>query len=301
MKLSVVIATHNRAVSLARVMRSLVEARKPADWELIVVDNGCTDDTTVACARFAGQLPMHRISEPTIGLSHARNAGVRAAQGDCILWTDDDVTVGREWLVAYEAAIAADPAASFFGGPVSPRLEGLPPPWLVEALPVFASSYGARAPVEGMIDADTVELPAGANFAVRTEVQRRHAFDPALGRQPGSVLIGGEEIALMRRLIAEGAHGRWVSGAGVEHRIGPDRQTIAWLRSYWSGQGWAESLQRAARGERSPGLVALARTALRRELDYRAARRRSDRLAEARALLAAATARGALAYRYSGR
>jgi hypothetical protein len=168
-------------------------------------------------------------------------------------------------------------------------------------MPVFASSYGARAPVEGTIDAATIELPSGANFAVRTDVQRRHAYDPALGRQPGRTLIGGEEIALMRRLMAEGAHGRWVPGAAVEHRIGSDRQTVVYLRSHGAGQGWVESLQMAARGERLPGLFALARTALRRELDYRAARRRGDRLAEARALLAAATARGALAYRYSGR
>jgi glycosyltransferase involved in cell wall biosynthesis len=292
-KLSVVIATRNRAASLARTLASLAEAHRPADWEL-VVDNGSSDDTPAVCQRFGGRLPLRRIAEPRVGLSHARNAGVREIRGDAILWTDDDVSVGRDWLVAYQAAFVADPAAAFFGGAVSARFEGTPPAWLVEAMPVFASSYAEREPAGAVIDAGTVELPFGANFAIRSDVQRRHVYDTALGRQPGRYLIGGEEIALMRRLLAAGGHGRWVPEATVIHWIGPERQTLAYLRAYWAGQGWVENRAAAERGE-PRSLLDLLRTALRRELEWRAAQRGADRLAAARALLAASAARGALA------
>ena len=286
------------------MLASLVEARRPrsAGWEVVVVDNGCgEDDTSDVCRRFERSLPLRRISEPRVGLSHARNAAVRDVQGDCILWTDDDVTIGADWLTAYEAAIANDPATTFFGGTVLPRFEGRPPAWLTEGMAVFASSYAGRqpSPDDGPLDAATVELPFGANFwADPHEAQRRHAYDGALGRQPGRFLIGGEEIALMRQLLSEGARGRWVPAAEVEHWIGPDRQTIAYLRAYWGGQGWVAMLQASQRGEPAPGLLAQIRAVFRTELDYRVARRRGDRSAEARALIVAATARGSLAYRY---
>ena len=55
------------------------------------------------------------------GLSHARNRAIAEATGDYILWTDDDVTVCRDWLVAYADAFRKWPDAVGFGGPSGPR------------------------------------------------------------------------------------------------------------------------------------------------------------------------------------
>src|SRR4029453_9793931 len=114
-----------RAASLARTLDSLAEAEPPrASWEVVVVDNGSEDDTQQVIARSRPGLPLRGVLEPRPGVSHARNRGVAAAAGEYLIWTDDDVTVCRDWLRSYESAFEANPQAAFFGGPIRPRFAG---------------------------------------------------------------------------------------------------------------------------------------------------------------------------------
>jgi hypothetical protein len=94
----------------------------------------------------------------------------------------------------------------------------------------YAARRRAAADVFANVDAD---LPFGANYAMVAEVQRRFRFDPELGRRPSNPFAGGEEIAVMRAALAAGHHGRWVPEAIVDHLIGPERQTEAWLWGYF--------------------------------------------------------------------
>ena len=145
MRLTVAICTWNRASLLGRTLETLVRAKRPrAPWELIVVDNHCTDDTQRVLDRFAGPLPLRPVFEAEPGLSHARNAAIRHATGDYVVWTDDDVLVGEEWLCAYEAAVERWPEAAVFGGPVRARFEGTPPPWLSAIWPDVAAAFATR-------------------------------------------------------------------------------------------------------------------------------------------------------------
>ena len=89
-------------------------------WELLVVNNRCTDDTDSVIARHQMRLPLRRLFEPEPGLSNARNCAVAAAQGDLMLWTDDDVLIDRDWLEAYVAAASKWPDAGYFGGRIEP-------------------------------------------------------------------------------------------------------------------------------------------------------------------------------------
>ena len=63
------------------------------DWELLVVNNNCTDKTDEVIARHSEVLPLRRLLELKPGLSNARNCAVEAAQGQLLIWTDDDVLV----------------------------------------------------------------------------------------------------------------------------------------------------------------------------------------------------------------
>ena len=77
MHLTVAICTWNRAGLLARTLERLVAMESPvAPWEVLVVDNGSTDDTPRVLDRFASRLPLRRLLEPALGLSNARNAAV---------------------------------------------------------------------------------------------------------------------------------------------------------------------------------------------------------------------------------
>jgi glycosyltransferase involved in cell wall biosynthesis len=252
-KLCVVICTRNRAASLGRALDSLALALPPrrASWETVVVDNGSSDDTQAVIARFHERLPLRAEIEPEPGISHARNRGVGLADGDYVLWTDDDVTHCRGWLQHYESAFEANPGAAFFGGPIRPRFVGTPPRWLQQGLFSVRSAYAALEVTEPArpLDASSASLPYSANMAVRGDVQQRYPFDLRLGRNPHRPLyLSGEETDVLRRIAADGGTGLWVPEASVEHWIEPARQSPAYLRRYYEGIGYASARRRLEQG-----------------------------------------------------
>ncbi|MGV6818185.1 MAG: glycosyltransferase family 2 protein [Thiotrichales bacterium] len=87
MLVSVVIPTHNRAHLLARALDSVLAQTLPA-LEIIVVDDGSTDDTQVLVAERYPQCIY--LKQPQVGVSAARNAGIQAASGDWIAFLDSD-------------------------------------------------------------------------------------------------------------------------------------------------------------------------------------------------------------------
>ena len=80
------------------------------------------------------------------------------------------------------------------------------------------------------------EIPFGANFAIRMQEQRQFSFDPRLGLCE-SDHIRGEETDVVRKILRAGAGGRWVPNAQVQHVIPKQRQTEAYVRDYFVGQG----------------------------------------------------------------
>jgi glycosyltransferase involved in cell wall biosynthesis len=239
LRLSVAICTWNRCASLAKTLDGFTRVRPAADvtWELIVVNNNCTDATDEVVRGFEGRLPVRSITEPTPGLSHARNRAVREASGDYILWTDDDVTVVPEWLAMYAAAFREHPDAAIFGGPIRPTFDGAPPHWLTRIYPTIAGVYAARdfGPQPIPFEAPDV-IPWGANYVIRAREQAAQPYDPELGYRPGR-LVGWEETEVIRALLARGVSGWWVPGAALQHHVPPARQTTKYLRSHFYNRG----------------------------------------------------------------
>ena len=132
MLITVAICTWNRANLLDRTLDAFKRLEIPAgvDWELLVVNNNCSDDTDNVLGRYEQTLPLQRLFEPTPGHSTARNCAIEAASGEWILWTDDDVLVDPKWLSEYVDAIRSNPDFSFAGGTIEPWFESTPPRWL---------------------------------------------------------------------------------------------------------------------------------------------------------------------------
>lgn len=236
MDLSVIICTRNRSSSLRRTLETLVLATAPPEtaWELIIVDNGSTDDTTEVIESFAGLLPVQMVFEPLAGLSNARNAGVAAATGAYIIWTDDDVDVGSQWLAAYQQAFRAWPDAAVFGGPISPLLEAPSPAWFADNLDLLHLLLATRqfGPSMRQLSVEDDLIPFGANFAIRTIEQKRYLYDPVLGAGSNNARLG-EETVLIKQLLLAGASGYWVPEAAVMHRIILARQSLAHVEDYF--------------------------------------------------------------------
>ncbi len=248
---SIAICTWNRADLLRRALASHAAGAIPPglEWELIVVDNGSTDHTPAVVAEFADRLPLCYVVEPTRGLSHARNAAVRAARGEYVVWTDDDVLVGAGWLAGYADAVAWWPEAAVFGGPILPHFDEPAPEWLLRALPVIGNVFALLdlgpdpRPFGGGV------LPFGANYVVRAAEQRRHPYSPNLGRV-GTWLGAGEETAVVRAILSDGGEGHYVPEARVAHIVLAARQSVSYLRRYYVGNeaSWATVDPHAASG-----------------------------------------------------
>jgi glycosyltransferase involved in cell wall biosynthesis len=250
--------TLNRAASLARALETLSRCEPPrSSWELLIVDNGCSDATPSTLERFRARFPMRVVREPRRGLSHARNTGVANARGEYLLWMDDDATVPRHWLRRYEAAFDAHPDAAFFGGPIRPRFEGTPPAWLPPSLPLVLHAFaGLEQPdPRGRFDASSPGLPFGANCAIRAAEAREFPFDPRIGPNAASFFLAGEESDVLQRIVGAGGHGIWLDDAPVEHWIDPPRQSIAYLRNYYCGVSFVGTRRALERGDHPVGFT----------------------------------------------
>lgn len=238
---SVVVCTWNRAASLARTLERMTRLAVPHGeaWELVVVDNRCTDDTPAVIASFAGRLPIRRIGEPEPGLAHARNRGVAESRGEHVVFTDDDVLVDEGWLAAYRAAFRRWPTASVFGGPIEPEFEGAPPAWIPRVLDAVGAVYGRQtlgdAPV-ALTPERVGDGPYGGNMAMRRDALLRFPFDARLGVRHGEYAIG-EETDAIRRMLAAGLTGWWSPEPRVRHCVPRESQTEAHVRRWMVGRG----------------------------------------------------------------
>ena len=272
MMISVVICTWNRARLLDTTLSEARKLQVPAgvDWELIVVNNDCTDHTEQVIESHRTCLPICRLFEPKQGHSNARNCAVAAAKGEVILWTDDDVLLEPDWLGAYAAATERWPHVSFFGGPVDPWFEGSPPQWLQRVWPQVSNAYAIRDLGTEPIPFSKAAFPYGANFAIRTLEQRKYLYDPTLGRNKNS-MMGHDETTVFYRMLQDGLEGRWVPSARVKHYVPRERQTLAYLRRFYRGDG--EFYGRKWEEDRYPKLFGrprwLWRRALEAEMRYR--------------------------------
>ena len=240
---TVAICTWNRAALLDRTLSAMSLLRVPTDitWELLVVNNNCTDDTDDVLQRYAKRLPLRRLFEPKPGLSHARNCALTAAHSDLLLWTDDDVLVDPEWLSEYVIAADAAPQASFFGGTIDPWFEAEPPAWIVSHLEMLQGPYAVRQLGATTRPLRNHEYPFGANMAIRTLVATQYFFNPALGREKDK-LASGEDLDLFDRLRQQQLDGMWVGSARVRHFIPVSRLNMHYLRA-WFYEGARSNLR----------------------------------------------------------
>jgi glycosyltransferase involved in cell wall biosynthesis len=218
---TVALCTHNHAERLPRTLEALGRLRQPDGlWELVIVDNGSTDHTADVLRQTTWRPTGVRVRverEEQIGLSNARNRAIDVANGEYLLFIDDDETPDPEWLAAHtRMALALKPDA--FGGPIDVLfLDGVRPAWLQDDLLGFVGRLDYGREHRWLIAPDTPIF--GGNFGFkRTVFEKIGRFDTALGRR-GAVNVGGEDIEIYERLRRAGCRVLWVPDALIHHRI----------------------------------------------------------------------------------
>lgn len=240
MKVEIAICTFNRSRQLRNTLRRLTQIDRSSceSCRVIVVDNNCIDDTPDVIDQFTDHLELVPLKESRQGHVHARNTAIAAAQGELLIWIDDDVIVGDDWLSAYVAAARSQTQASFWGGPIRPVFEQTKPKWIEENWDKLCGCFAQRDLGPQSFELTAERLPYGANFAVRTPIQKQFPFARQLGRSE-RIVLGEDDLALMRALLTAGHRGYWVPHATVDHLIDCTRTTIDYVGRYFRGQGQA--------------------------------------------------------------
>lgn len=249
MKIDIAICTWNRAELLSDTLQSIRRVTIPEGitTRIVVINNNSTDNTIERVRAFEEQLAEdaninHRLSvvlqtEPQQGHTFSRNRAIGVADGDLMLWTDDDVIVDSNWLNSYVRA-SANQDEAFWGGKIIPKFIPEKPAWIEENWDVLKGCFAERDLGLEPAELKPEQLPYGANFAIRTSVQKKFLYNVELGRREDHVL-GEDEIEMFQRLLAAGYRGSWVPESSLFHIIGQNRANEAYVRDYFIGQGKA--------------------------------------------------------------
>jgi len=230
---SVIVCAYNASATVIDALRSLDRLNYPS-YEVILVDDGSTDETQALVQDFIGKRaaggavvpPFKNIVQKNKGLSAARNAGVEAARGNVVAFTDADCRVDSDWLRHLCWTLSSGEFAAA-GGP------NLPPP------------------AEGWVEACVAAAPGAPSHVLLSDVEAEHVpgcnmaiWKPALAAIGGfdeGYRIAGDDVDMCWRLMAQG------------HRIGFSPAAVVWhkrrdsVRAYLRqqrGYGEAESLLR---------------------------------------------------------
>jgi O-antigen biosynthesis protein len=219
-KVSVVVASYNGGKTLRTCLESLLRLNYP-DYEIILVDDGSTDDTPKIAAEFPR---VKTIRQENLGLSAARNTGIRAATGAIVAFTDSDCRADEDWLYYLVSDFLRTDYAAVGGH------NFLPP----EDSPVAAAVMSAPGgPVHVMITDREAEHIPGCNMAFhKYALEEINGFDPVFRK-------AGDDVDVCWRLQQAGYKIGFSPGAFVWHYR---RATVkAYLRQQ-AGYGEAEAL-----------------------------------------------------------
>jgi hypothetical protein len=234
---SVVICTRNRARLLDACLERVAGLAYEGPWEIVLVDNGSTDDTADVVRRFAARapVPVAVVEERRRGLGAARNAGVAASRGDSLAFTDDDCYPAPDWLSQARRVMAAHPDAGVVGGRILLH-DPTDAPYTIQLDPeprrMAAPSFIAPGSVQG------------ANLVVRRTVFAAvGGFDNDFG---AGTPFPCEDVGLACRASLAGFEVRYDPALVVSHhhgrKPGPDIARLERQYAYGRGAYYAKFL-----------------------------------------------------------
>jgi GT2 family glycosyltransferase len=232
--ISIVVATCANPELVVRCVEA-IQSETRGTYEVVVVENRPRGSTVARVLRehFGGDERIRYVEEQRPGLACARNAGLRAARGELVAFTDDDVIVDSAWVPAIRGAFAAAPEVACVTGLILPLELETPAQLLIERFAGYGKGFAPRIyslekppPDQPLFPYTAGYFGSGANMAFRTGFLRDiGGFDPILGT--GTPARGGEDLDICIRVLGAGAQLAYEPRAIIWH-CHPD--TAAHLR-----------------------------------------------------------------------
>ena len=242
-KISIIIPTFERGDLLWQCLLALSGQLRVdmSDVEVIVVENGpisgANEITNSLSERFQSLRYFH---EGALGVSRARNLGLRHAKGEILAFLDDDEVPEPEWLSELiRPFFWTGQRANIVCGENEPIWHEDRPEWLSDSLLHSYSVCARWSP-------DVAAMESGqwvfeGNCAVETKLLRNAGgFDEALGRVSGDLLSG--EGIIFEKIRMQGALAVFNPAAVVRHHIFAEQLTLEWLFRRWFAQGREDAI-----------------------------------------------------------
>ena len=219
-----IICTYNNAALLDQTMISISQQQilDKINWQLLVVDNNCTDETVAVVKRHiqSGKIPGLRIvSEPRQGLTYARLCGVQNTTGDWIAFVDDDCLLQKDWIAQSAKFAATHPKCGAFGGKVILDWETPPPAFVLKYGYSFAQQDHGMLPKQ-------MSCLVGAGLVIK----RSALWDSGwmskqfMTDRVGKKLISGGDVELALRLASK--YELWYNPECKLMHVIPSRRTL---------------------------------------------------------------------------
>lgn len=198
---SVVVPAYNASSTIAACLDALLAQSVPPDaYEIVVVDDGSTDDTAAVASRY----PVRLLRQAHAGPASARNLGARSARGEYLLFTDADCAPVSDWIAEVVRPLEADPGVAAAKGAYRTRQTSL----IARLAQAELEEKYARLRRLGSIDfVDTYS----AAF-------RRDAFWEAGGFDSAFRAASNEDTQLSFELVSRGWRLAFAERAVVHHR-----------------------------------------------------------------------------------
>ena len=229
--ISVIVPTRDRATSLRALLESFDHLKPPpVPYEIVVADNGSSDETPRLLAEWRAAGPARegvRGSQP--GKSRAVNAAITRSRGQLLAFIDDDVVVEPDWLAEVWDYFTRHDCAAAQGSVLWPP-EAMSDPALYALLDRYRTIVHLDLPPGTLRTRLT-----GANMTIRRHtIAVVGAFDERIG--PGAAGLS-EDNELADRILKHGGWIGYMSRARVIHEIDRSRLTEEYFAEYHRRQG----------------------------------------------------------------
>jgi len=223
-RVTVLIGAYDSAATLGGAIDAILDPA-PTALELIVVDDGSTDDTPSIAAAHSCRL----VSTANRGLASARNIGMQVATGDVVAYIDDDCEADYKWVERLGEAFRDKDVACVTGRVVPADISLMTARWFEQR---FSFDRGTvpdrfhRSDTRPWFPVYPSHLGTGCNLAIRRDVVRQlGGFDPALDM--GSFVGGGGDLDFFARLLDAGLLADYAPDCIVRHHHRPRRRGLA--------------------------------------------------------------------------
>jgi glycosyltransferase involved in cell wall biosynthesis len=248
---TVILCTHNpHPGRLRRTLEGLRTQTLPlSEWDFLLVDNASSSKESLAACDVSWHPRGIRLTEPRLGLTWARVAGIHAAERQELVFVDDDNVLDPHYLEIAAGILKDTPQLVACGGRITPEFEKAPDPWIKEVEWLLALRYFGEEPLvaSDLSAGYPFFAPIGAGLVVRrAELTNWLGEEKFLSDRMGTSLSSGGDSEMVLRLIQAGGAVGYFPQLHLTHLIPGARLQRDYLArlNYQSSKDWMRLLTR---------------------------------------------------------